>query len=59
MQNWLRKLERIATAAAFAEEGEWRMAGKILDENEKRPAKRRSETLRRPQARAADQPYRT
>ncbi len=43
MRTWLQKLERMAAAAAFAEEGEWQMARDVLQESIKRPSARDSE----------------
>jgi hypothetical protein len=58
MREWLRKLEAMAVATAFAEEGEWQMAGKILQESEERPEKRETERVSRPRTRVREQSYR-
>jgi hypothetical protein len=58
MREWLRKLEAMAVATAFAEEGEWQMAGKILHESEERTEKRETERARQPRTRAREQSYR-
>ncbi|MGC8604312.1 MAG: hypothetical protein ACP5VS_11570 [Desulfomonilaceae bacterium] len=34
MRKWLQKIEKMAAAVAFAEEGEWRMATSILQESD-------------------------
>lgn len=58
MRTWLRKLEALAVAAAFAEEGEWQAAGSILRESEKRETMRESLRVRQSRTRAREQSYR-
>ncbi|MBI5248330.1 MAG: hypothetical protein HY912_02445 [Desulfomonile tiedjei] len=58
MRGWIRKLEAIAAAAAFAEQGEWQMARSILHESEKRTAQRQTDRVRQPRTRVRDRSYR-
>lgn len=58
MRTWLQKLEKMAVAAAFAEEGEWQMARGILHESEKRSAARDVERKNQPKTRARERSYR-
>lgn len=38
MKKWLRKLEVMAMAVAFAEAGEWAYAEKIMEREQKKPS---------------------
>jgi hypothetical protein len=58
MRNWLRKLEAMAAAVAFAEEGEWQMARSILPVSDQRAAKRETDHVKRPRPRMRETPYR-
>ncbi|MCA1961218.1 MAG: hypothetical protein LDL33_10515 [Desulfomonile sp.] len=58
MFNWLRKLEVMAAAAAFAEEGEWRTARRILQESGKRQINRVARRVIHTRIRAREHPYR-
>jgi hypothetical protein len=58
MRQWLRKLETIAAAAAFAEEGQWKMARDILNEPQKRREKREADRARQARTRVRAQSYR-
>ncbi len=58
MRTWLQKLERMAAAAAFAEEGEWQMARDILQESERRSVAREAEKKNRRKIRLRDRSYR-
>jgi len=58
MRTWLQKLERMAAAVAFAEEGEWQMARGILQDSEKRPAARDTDRKDRPRPRNRDRSLR-
>jgi hypothetical protein len=40
MRTWLLKLEAMAAAVAFAEQGEWKMAQGIMDEADREQAQR-------------------
>ncbi len=56
MRNWLKKLEAMAAAAAFAEEGEWKTASGIYTESsKKRPLQSERKTTR---TRVREQSYR-
>lgn len=58
MREWLRKLESMAAAAAFGEEGEWQIARSILSGSEKRTGKRETDRVRQPRTRVREQSYR-
>ncbi|MGO8880948.1 MAG: hypothetical protein ACLPVO_20120 [Desulfomonilaceae bacterium] len=58
MRTWLQKLERMAAAAAFAEEGEWQMARDILQESERRSVAREAEKKNRRKIRLRERSYR-
>lgn len=58
MRKWLQKLEAMAVAAAFAEEGEWQAARGILHESEKRIGDRQSQLVRPRRTRVREQSYR-
>jgi hypothetical protein len=58
MLSWIRKLEAMATAVAFAEQAEWRMASSILEESKRRTTQKRKERVTPPRSRARDQSYR-
>jgi hypothetical protein len=58
MGEWLRKLEAMAAAAAFAEEGEWRMARTTLKESQERSSTREADRVKQPRTRAREQSYR-
>jgi hypothetical protein len=58
MRNWIRKLEAMAVAAAFAEEGERQTALSILNESEKRLTQKKSDRIRQPGSRVRDRSYR-
>jgi hypothetical protein len=58
MRNWLRKLEAMAVAAAFAEEGEWKMAESVMEDAEPKRAKNSAELSQRRDQRARKQSYR-
>jgi hypothetical protein len=58
MFGWIRKLEAMAAAVAFAEQGEWRMAGSILEESKLRTTQKRKERITPPRSRVRDQSYR-
>ena len=58
MRTWLQKLERMAAAAAFAEEGEWQMARDILQESERRSVVREAEKKNRRKIRLRERSYR-
>jgi hypothetical protein len=58
MRTWLQKLERMAAAAAFAEEGEWQMARDILQESERRSVAREAEKKNRRKTRLRERSYR-
>jgi len=58
MLNWLRKLEAMAAAAAFAEEGEWQTARRILHESEKRQTNREARRAKQTRVRIREQSYR-
>ncbi len=58
MRTWFQKLERMAAAAAFAEEGEWQMARDVLQESGKRPAARDSEKQKQRKIRLRERSYR-
>jgi hypothetical protein len=58
MRKWLQKLEKMAVAAAFAEEGEWQLARGILYESEKRSTARDIERKNQPKTRARERSYR-
>ena len=58
MRNWLRKLEAMAAAVAFAEEGEWRMAESIIENAEPKREKKSAELSQRRDQRARKQSYR-
>ncbi|MDR3605468.1 MAG: hypothetical protein P4L38_12620 [Syntrophaceae bacterium] len=58
MRTWLQKLERMAAAAAFAEEGEWQMARDILQESERRSVAREAEKKNRRKIRLREPSYR-
>ncbi len=57
MRTWLQKLEKMAAAAAFAEEGEWQMARGVLQEPERRPVAREAEKKNQPKARIRERSY--
>ena len=42
MRTWLLKLEAIAAAVAFAEQGEWQMAQGVMDEADRERAQRQN-----------------
>lgn len=58
MRQWLRKLEAMATATAFAQAGEWQMARSILNESEKRATDREVSRVRPPRTRVREQSHR-
>lgn len=58
MRNWLRKLEAMAAAIAFAEEGEWRTARSILPVSDQRALRRESDRVKRPRPRVRQTSYR-
>ncbi|MBI5569596.1 MAG: hypothetical protein HY914_06580 [Desulfomonile tiedjei] len=58
MRNWLRKLEVMAAAVAFAEEGEWKMAESILEGAEPKRVQKGADLSKRHDQRARKQPYR-
>jgi len=58
MLSWIRKLEAMAAAVAFAEQGEWLMASSILDESKQRTIHERKERVTPPRPRVRDQSYR-
>ncbi len=58
MRTWLQKLERMAAAVAFAEEGEWQMASGILQDSEKRPTARDTDKKDRPRPRTRERSLR-
>ncbi|MCL5123812.1 MAG: hypothetical protein M1511_04795 [Deltaproteobacteria bacterium] len=58
MRTWLQKLERMAAATAFAEEGEWQMAQSVIEEPQKRPVTRDVEREDRRKARPRGRAYR-
>lgn len=58
MRNWIRKLEAMAAAAAFAEEGERKTALSILNESEKRPTQKKTDRISQPGSRVRDRSYR-
>lgn len=58
MRTWLQKLEKMAAAAAFAEEGEWQMARDMLQESERRSVAREAEKKNRRKTRLRERSYR-
>jgi hypothetical protein len=58
MRTWLQKLERMAAAVAFAEEGEWQMASGILQDSAKKPVVRDTDRKDRPRPRNRDRSLR-
>jgi hypothetical protein len=58
MREWLRKLELVAVGVAFAEQGEWRMAQSVVNECNRRPAKRSSKVMRDHRIRQRGNSYR-
>ncbi len=58
MRTWLQKLERMAAAAAFAEEGEWQMARDVIQESEKRPVARNTDKKSQRKIRMKERSYR-
>ncbi len=59
MFRLLRRMEAMAAAVAFAEQGEWRTAEEILNESRKRPKRREDERVRQPRQRARESSYRS
>ncbi len=57
MRTWFQKLERMAAAAAFAEEGEWRTARSVMEESEKRAPARDVEHRNQPKTRLRERSY--
>jgi len=58
MRYWLQKLEAMAAAVAFAEEGEWRTARSILNEPKKRIVSEETDRVKQPRRRGREHPYR-
>ena len=58
MRNWVRKLEAMAAAVAFAEEAEWKMAESILESAEPKRVKMAAALSKRHDQRARKQLYR-
>ncbi|MEW6352541.1 MAG: hypothetical protein AB1646_26135 [Thermodesulfobacteriota bacterium] len=58
MFRWLRRMEAMAAAAAFAEHGEWQTAREILNQSRKRSESRETDRMRKPRQRAREQSYR-
>jgi hypothetical protein len=58
MRNWVRKLEAMAAAVAFAEQGEWQAAQDIVQDGELKRASRVDELSKRPDRTARRPAYR-
>lgn len=58
MRYWMQKLEAMAAAVAFAEEGEWQTARSILNECKKRTARQETDRVKQPRSRGREQSYR-
>jgi hypothetical protein len=58
MITWFQRLEKMAAAVAFAEEGEWQMASSLLQEPERRPVAREAQKRNQPKARIRERSYR-
>ncbi len=58
MRNWLKKLELMAAAVAFAEEGEWKTAESILEGAEPKRMKKGADVPKRRDQRARKPSYR-
>ncbi len=57
MRTWFQKLEKMAAAVAFAEEGEWKMASSLLQEPERRPVARETQNKNQPKVRTTRRSY--
>ncbi len=53
MRTWLLKLEAMAAAVAFAEQGEWQMAQGIMEESDRERAQRQKPWRQENRAKAA------
>ena len=55
MRTWLAKLEAMAAAVAFAEQGEWQAAQGIMDEADRERAQKQTQLGRRKDQRTRKQ----
>lgn len=58
MRSWRERWQMLAAAVAFAEEGEWNTARKMVDEADRRGSIKAFATAKRSQERPRKQSYR-